>query len=178
MSELTQDEVLRAAFKYQDALVGYAYGLSRDWSLAQDAVQESYLTLVRKWHDYKPEGNLFLWVRQMVRFEVLNLLRRRGREEAVERNNLLSLVDQEFAKHLDEGSAGRMVDERRALTECMSGLKKRSLDLLVDFYRNAVPCEKLAVLHRCTVNAVRLALSRLRKQLRDCMSFRLAVKGP
>jgi RNA polymerase sigma-70 factor (ECF subfamily) len=177
MNEPSQDELLRAAFKYQDALVGYAYGLSRDWPLAQDAVQEAYLALVRKWREYTPEGNLFLWVRQMVRFEVLNLLRARGREKVVERNNLLALVDREFARHLDEGAAGRTADERRALTECMSALKKSSLDLIVDFYRNAVPCERLAALHRCTANAVRLSLSRLRKQLRECMSYRLAAKG-
>src|SRR5437879_5429889 len=133
MQTLTQEEVLRAAFKHHDALTVYAYGLVRDWSLAQDAVQEAYLVLVNKWKEYQPEGDLFSWVRQMVRFEALNALRSRGKEHCVEHEELLSIVDRELISHLDERSANHMREERDALKECMSGLGKKSLGLLLGF---------------------------------------------
>jgi RNA polymerase sigma-70 factor (ECF subfamily) len=178
MTKPTQDDLLRCAFKYQDVLLGYAYGILRDWSLAQDAVQEAYLTLVRKWEEYSPEGNLFLWVRQMVRFEALNLLRSRRRELRVEEAELVALVEQEMAKRLDAGDVRDVARERRALTECMARLKKRSLDLILGFYRDVTPCGKLAEMHRCSPNAVRLVLSRLRRQLRECVAYRLSSMDP
>jgi RNA polymerase sigma-70 factor, ECF subfamily len=177
MPTMTQEEVLRASFKFHDALTVYAYGLVRDWSLAQDAVQEAYLVLVKKWQDYQPSGDLFGWVRQMVRFEAMNLLRSRGKERYLEHEELLSRIDRELATHLDERSANQMRDEREALKECMSGLGKKALDLLLGFYRHALPCEKLAETHRTSANAVRLLLSRLRKQLRECLSYRLSLRG-
>jgi RNA polymerase sigma-70 factor (ECF subfamily) len=168
---------LRAAFKHHDALTVYAYGLVRDWSLAQDAVQEAYLVLVNKWEEYQPGGDLFAWVRQMVRFEALNSLRSRGKELCIEQEELLTIVDRELVAHLDERSANHMREEREALKECMSGLGKKSLGILLGFYRNAVSCEKLAESNHTSANAVRLSLSRLRKQLRECLSYRLSLRG-
>jgi|ERR1043166_2444206 RNA polymerase sigma-70 factor (ECF subfamily) len=177
MKTLTQEEVLRAAFKHHEALTVYAYGLVRDWSLAQDAVQEAYLVLVNKWQSYQPGGDLYSWVRQMVKFEALDLLRSRGKERYLEHEELLLRIDQELEIHLDERSAVHMREEREALKECMSGLGGKALGLLLGFYRQALPCEKLAETNHTSPNAVRLLLSRLRKQLRECLSVRLSLKG-
>jgi RNA polymerase sigma-70 factor (ECF subfamily) len=175
MATPTQDEILRSAFKYQDVLLGYAYGIVRDWSLAQDAVQEGYLALVRKWAEYDPAGNLFLWVRQMVRYEALNILRDRRKEQRVEEDELLALVDRELARRLDERAVPDLARERRALTECMARLKKRSLDLILGFYRDLTPCDRLAAANGCSPNAVRLLLCRLRRRLRACVTYRLSM---
>jgi RNA polymerase sigma-70 factor (ECF subfamily) len=175
MANSAQDEILRAAFRYQDVLLGYAYGIVRDWSLAQDAVQEAYLALVRKWADYDPEGNLFLWVRQMVRYEALNTLRDRRKEHRLEEDELLALVDRELARRLDERAIPDLARERRALTECMGRLKKRSLDLILGFYRDRTPCDRLAAAHGCSANAVRLLLCRLRRRLSTCVAYRLSM---
>src|SRR5690349_9836870 len=79
-SGLTPEDLLRSAFKYQDALVGYAYALLQDWALAQDAVQEAFIVLQRKHAEFKAGANVFTWARQIVRFEALNIIRSRQRE--------------------------------------------------------------------------------------------------
>ena len=48
MASLTEEEVLQAVFKYQGALTTYAFGLLRDWALAEDAVQDAYMVALRK----------------------------------------------------------------------------------------------------------------------------------
>jgi RNA polymerase sigma-70 factor, ECF subfamily len=170
---LTAEALLRQAFKYQDALVSYAYGLLQDWALAQDAVQEAFIVLQRKHDQFQPGANVFTWARQIVRFEALNLLRSRRKESCLVDDELISLVDQQFEKHLDPESISAMESRKAALQHCLGLLEPSSLGLLLGFYRDAQSCDQLAQAQRRSVNAIRLSLSRLRARLRDCVHERL-----
>jgi RNA polymerase sigma-70 factor (ECF subfamily) len=172
---VTPEDLLRSAFKYQDALVSYAYALLQDWALAQDAVQEAFIVLQRKHADFKPGANVFTWARQMVRFEALNLIRSRQREACFVDEELFALVDEQFERHLDQEATSAMEAQKTALQHCMSRLDAESTSLLLGFYKDALSCERLSELHRKSVNAVRLSLSRIRAKLRDCVRARLAI---
>jgi RNA polymerase sigma-70 factor (ECF subfamily) len=171
---ITPEDLLRSAFKYQDALVSYAFALLQDWALAQDAVQEAFIVLQRKHPEFNPGANVFTWVRQMVRFEALNIIRSRQREACFVDEELFALVDEQFERHLDEATSA-MESRKAALQHCMSRLDAESVSLLLGFYKDALSCEKLSELHRKSVNAVRLSLSRIRAKLRDCVRARLAI---
>jgi RNA polymerase sigma factor (sigma-70 family) len=172
---LSAEELLRCAFKYQDALVSYAYALLQDWALAQDAVQEAFIVLQKKHAHFTPGANVYTWARQIVRFEALNLLRSREREACLVDEELLSLVEQQFDAHLDLEAVGRLESRKAALQYCLGRLDRESLELLLGFYKDSIPCERLATLHRRSVNAIRLVLSRTRGKLRDCVRHRLAL---
>jgi RNA polymerase sigma-70 factor (ECF subfamily) len=172
---VTPEDLLRSAFKYQDALVSYAYALLQDWGLAQDAVQEAFIVLQRKHAEFKSGANVYTWARQMVRFEALNIIRSRQREACFVDEELFSLVDEQFERHLDQESTAAMESRKAALQQCMSRLDSESVSLLLGFYKDALSCEKLSELHRKSVNAVRLSLSRIRTKLRDCVRSRLAL---
>lgn len=174
---MTQDEVLRATFKYQDALTAYAYGLLQDWMLAQDAVQEAYIVLVKKWEEYDSSKNIFTWVRQIVRFEALNMLRSRKKEAYVGDEELLSLVDQTFEHNFDEQSALKMKSERSALHKCISAVSQKNVGILLGFYRDRKSCDDLAGIFKRSANAIRLTLTRIRKKIRDCVSKRMKATG-
>src|SRR5437867_153877 len=116
---MTAEDLLRSAFKYQDALVSYAYGLLQDWALAQDAVQEAFIVLQKKHAEFRPAANLFAWARQMVRFEALNILRSRQRESCFVDDELFSLVDQQFEKYLDQEAVGALESKKAALQHCL-----------------------------------------------------------
>ena len=173
--EITPEDLLRSAFKYQDALVSYAYALLQDWALAQDAVQEAFIVLQRKHAEFNPGANVFTWARQMVRFEALNIIRSRQREACFVDEELFALVDEQFERHLDQEATSAMESRKAALQHCMSRLDSESVSLLLGFYKDALSCEKLSELHRKSVNAVRLSLSRIRVKLRDCVRARLAI---
>ena len=172
---ITPEDLLRSAFRYQDALVSYAYALLQDWALAQDAVQEAFIVLQRKHAEFKPGANVFTWARQIVRFEALNIIRSRRREASFIDHELFSLVDEQFERHLDEEATSSVESRKAALQHCMSRLDAESVSLLLGFYKDALSCEKLSELHRKSVNAVRLSLSRIRAKLRDCVRARLAI---
>ena len=172
---LSAEDLLRAAFKYQDALTSYAFALLQDWALAQDAVQETFVVLHKKHAEFRPDGNVFTWARQMVRYEALNIARARGREFCVADEELLALVDAHFAEHMNPDALARLEQQKVALQHCMTRLDNESLDLLLDFYRERLSCDEMANARRRTVNAIRLALSRIRARLRECVRGRMGL---
>jgi RNA polymerase sigma-70 factor (ECF subfamily) len=172
---LSAEDLLRAAFKYQDALTSYAFALLQDWALAQDAVQETFIVLQKKHAEFRPGANVFTWARQIIRYEALNILRARGRENCVADEELLALVDAQFAEHVNADALARMEQQKVALQHCMTRLDNGSLDLLLGFYRERLSCDELATARHRTVNAIRLALSRTRARLRECVRGRLAL---
>jgi RNA polymerase sigma-70 factor, ECF subfamily len=172
---LSAEDLLRAAFKYQDALTSYGYALLRDWALAQDAVQETFIVLQKKHSDFRPGANVFTWARQILRFEALKILRARGRESYVVDEELFALIEARFDEHLDADALARLEQQKSALQHCMSRLDNDSIDLLLGFYRERLRCEQLANARRRSVNAIRLALSRTRARLRECVRSRLAL---
>ena len=172
------EELLRAAFRYHDALVSYAYGLLRDWALAEDAVQETFIVVQRKAAEFRPGAEVLPWVRGMVRFEALNLLRTRAREQYPGDAALFALVDAQFERHLNHDAVVMLERQKAALRHCLEKLEPAGRQMLLGFYRDRLSGERLAELHRRSANAVRLALSRLRERLRDCTRRRMDLPEP
>ena len=172
---MSADDLLRAAFKYQDALTSCAFALLQDWALAQDAVQETFIVLQKKHAEFRPGANVFTWARQILRYEALNILRARGRESCVMDEELFALIDARFDEHMNADALARLEQQKTALQHCMGRLDNDSLDLLLGFYRERLSCEELAGVRQRSVNAIRLALSRIRARLRECARTRLAL---
>src|SRR5436189_293129 len=118
MSAPSAEDLLRAAFKYQDALTSYAFAMLQDWALAQDAVQETFIVLQKKHAEFRPGANVFTWARQILRFEALKIIRARGRESYVADEELFALVDAQFDEHLDADALARLEQQKGALQHC------------------------------------------------------------
>jgi len=164
---MNRDLVVKGAFQHREALLSYAFALVRDWVKAEDIVQDAFIVVMNKWTEFRPGSSLFLWVRQIVHFKALEAARAKKRS-AVE-DELLARVAAAMERGLDEEIAARQRLRRQALQRCMSHLDPKSAGLLSGFYTQSLSCESLAQLQHRSVNAVRLALSRLRKQLHDCV---------
>ncbi len=173
----SRDDVVKAAFQYRDALLSYSYAMLRNWTLAEDVVQEAYLVVMNKWQDLTNEQGIFLWVRQIVHFKTLEAIRTRGRETSTPDQDLLDLVEQAMKENLNDHFAEQQRQMSVSLRECMSRLNQFNLNLLAGFYWQQESCETLADRHGRSVNAIRLMLSRLRDKLRTCLSKRLERQG-
>ncbi len=173
----SRDDVVKSVFQYRDALLSYAYAMLRNWSQAEDVVQEAYLVVMNKWQDLTNETGIFLWVRQIVHFKTLEAIRSRGRESSTPDQELLDLVEKAMTENLDDLRADQQRAMSASLRECMSRLNQFNLNLLAGFYWQQESCETLADRHGRSVNAIRLMLSRLRDKLRTCLSKRLESQG-
>lgn len=171
MTGVPRDEIVKGAFQHREALLSYAFALLRDWVRAEDVVQDAFIVVMNKWAEFRPGTSLFLWVRQIVHFKSLEALRAKKMSPVEE--ELLSRVAASMQRGVDEQIANVQRLRRLALQRCMAHLDARSAGLLSGFYTQSMSCETLAQVQRRSVNAIRLSLSRLRKQLHDCVLRRM-----
>jgi len=177
MSELSREDMLKQALKYRAVLTGYAYAILRDWGLAEDAYQEALITLSAKWTDFDPNRDLYPWIKGIVRYSALDIVRSRKREVALAESSLQAVIEKQFDLYLSEERAEALMLRRDALVKCMMRLRKKCRDVLVGFYRDAMCCEALADAHGVRPGAIRATLSRSRVILRKCMGRELQMEG-
>jgi RNA polymerase sigma-70 factor (ECF subfamily) len=121
---------LKALFEHEAGrLIGVAQRIVRRRDLAEEVVQEAFIQIWRKAHQYTPErGSARGWVYAVVRNRALNLLRDGSREELLADERLIDLQD---AGHGAE--ADRAFDHLEAgsrLRQCLAALdeaKRRSI---------------------------------------------------
>jgi RNA polymerase sigma-70 factor (ECF subfamily) len=170
-----QVELMKAAFRYQNALVSYAGAILRDRALAEDVVQEAFLVLLEKWEEYRPEFGVYPWVRRMVYYKAREARRDRRRERPVGDQALDELVRDVVDARFDEEWAERHDPLMKAYEECMSKMGPEAADIMIRYYGRGQSGQKIAEALRRSVNAVWLSLSRIRKSLRHCISQRCQV---
>ncbi len=172
--------MLLIAHSHRDALVGYCFGMVKDWSAAEDIVHEAFLTVSSKWENYRSPDEVFPWVRGIVRRKALAHFRSRNREESMEEAALESLFHGQLESEiLADPNSYREELARRigALRECMAGLTPRAKRLLHEFYAEMKSCRQIADEQNEAPDTPKVQLYRLRNRLRECMRNRLAGTG-
>jgi RNA polymerase sigma-70 factor (ECF subfamily) len=170
MGALSQEDVVKAAFQYRDALFHHAFALVREAALAEDVVQDAFIVVMRKWEEFRPGSSLFHWVREIVRFKALEAVRSRKKSGSPLDEALLASVAAVMEGGVDEREAERQRLRAQALQRCVSHLSRGHVEILSGFYARSSSCEEIARAQGRSANAVRLILSRLRKQLSDTCS--------
>jgi RNA polymerase sigma-70 factor, ECF subfamily len=156
--------VQRLFLQFQPAIRGYVLAMIPDFSLADDVVQETFLTVTRKAASFELGTSFPAWVKTIARFKSLEMIRsRRGRFEALSEEVLEALGTEPFDFHT--GTDERLVHLRNCLAE-LAPQARRSIDCR---YRNDHLPPQIAELMGCTVQSVNVTLSRARAFLRDCV---------
>ncbi len=163
-----RDRLLKEAFGYREALLTQAFGMLRDWAAAEDAVQDAFLVVVNKYETFREGTSLLNWARQIVRNKCHETIRARQREFAVEDEALEHAVSDALEEQLTERVAEALAARRQILEACMAKLGRPAVAMLAGFYVEMKSCESLGKAYRRSANAVRLALSRARRTLKDC----------
>lgn len=66
---MDQNAIIKAAFRHQDALRSHAFTLVRDWSVAEDVVQNAFIVAMDRWEHFIPGSSVYQWVRGIVHLE-------------------------------------------------------------------------------------------------------------
>ncbi|MEK7413971.1 MAG: sigma-70 family RNA polymerase sigma factor [Planctomycetota bacterium] len=165
------DQVHLLFLRHAEAIRGYITGLAGgDLALADDVFQEVFLVASRRAADFKEGADFTPWARGIARFKLLEVLRQRSRgigfsEDVVELLAAEAPPDIEWLHH------------QRALQDCLGQLAPRARELTELRYRDQLTPTVIADRVRWTVNAVNVALARMRRQLRDCADRRLGPEA-
>ena len=158
-----------------------AFNLARrmldDWSLAEDAVQESLISGYRAFAQFRGE-NLAAWLMRIVANTCRDMLRSRRTRPTVpldptpvseeEHGRTMSALDLPSTMESPEEHAERGA-LNRAVQDCLNSLPQehRLAEVLVDV--QGMSYEEASVAMNCNLGTVKSRVSRGRRGLRDCL---------
>jgi RNA polymerase sigma-70 factor (ECF subfamily) len=155
------------------ALRSFVLSLVPDSALADDVVQETFLTVTQKADHFQRGTNFRAWAWTIARFKVLQMLeRRKKRADRFSPEVIEALC-------ADEEAAGDWGLEQQLehLNKCVEHLAPRTRQAVTLRYELAHRPPEIARLMGWTVDAVNVALSRARNALRKCVDDHMSKQG-
>ena len=149
---------------------GFIRALVRDRHLADDVLQETFLTVTRKSADFEPGTNFPRWACAVARLKVMEAQRR-------EKGNLLFLSEEAIEALAASEDLPEQDFRAELLDGCINDLPpamKRSVELR--YVGDHKPAE-IARIIGWSAEAVYVALSRARSLLRDCIERKILETG-
>jgi len=158
--------------RHQQTVLGYVLSIEPNFADAQDIVQEVFLAVSRKAQTWSAGTNFLAWVCTVARYETLHFQRTRARRTARLDKDVIELLY--AAEAVDESEWQHRID---ALRHCLGCLAPRAKEMVQRRYHGAQMPGQIATAVGWTANAVRVALTRARGVLRECMEKQLDTGG-
>jgi RNA polymerase sigma-70 factor (ECF subfamily) len=154
---------------------GYILALVANTADADDLMQETSAILWRKFDTYQPGTSFLNWALAIARFEVLK--HREGRGGASRTSGLDAAAFDALAD--TAAVAVERADERcEALAKCLTKLPDADRRLIQSRYDHEQPVPRIAQELGRTISAVYKALTRVHRQLLDCIDTTLRSERP
>ena len=167
---LDHETTLKHLFEARRRLNAVAWLIVRDAQAVEDLFQNVALKSVTKNVSFEHEGALLSWAMVSIKREAIDWLRKRRPETLGLEPEVLDLISEEWSAHPQpEGS--RM----EALRECLASVPEKSRQLLHLRYFDGHSCDEVAKHVGASVDAVYQRLSRLHRQLKQCVDNKVAA---
>jgi RNA polymerase sigma-70 factor, ECF subfamily len=169
----SQPEFLPLFLQAQPDLRAFIGAMVRDPVTREDIFQEVSMVLWRRFDSYDAARPFGAWARGIAARKIMESHRKRARLPDELTPEIVERVAHAFEIE-DEAKAHRQLQET-ALRECITDLPPRSHELIQNRYAQGRAIESLAAELGMTFDALYQSLSRIRKQLRECVTRRLAL---
>jgi len=170
-----QQELMAEFVAGRHNLFAFIQGLVRNPHDSEDIFQEVWVRFSRALAEGVEILDQAKWCRGTARNLILHFWRDRRKAAVPADEQLLDLVELAFAEQSANQDYWRARQE--ALAECIQELPERSQGLLRLKYEDGLPAHEVAGKLRQTSAAVLMALSRLRRALRECAEKKLRLQG-
>lgn len=155
----------------QPVVSAYLASMLPDYHARQEVLQNTAVVLVRKFADYDEARPFAAWAIGVARLELLKHRAKASEKRVLFSEPVLAAAAERFAE-----TADRQGPTEEALELCLGQLTERSRKLLKLRYTADLATEQIAERVGAKHSAVRVALHRVRKTLRDCIDQRLGRK--
>ena len=172
-SDQKRDRVLKAALDYRVELLTYARSLLGDYAAAEDAIQDAMLVVVKKFDQFQEGTSILAWCRAIVRLEVLRIKQQQQRERSLTERLLDDAIDAAFTEFQTAQRGEAVQDWHGALERCLQRVPDRGRRVLQARFTDELSYEQIGQRVGMTLEAVRKALFRLKKQVRSCVETSL-----
>tara|TARA_R110002167_G_scaffold59668_1_gene169225 strand:+ start:94 stop:618 length:525 start_codon:yes stop_codon:yes gene_type:complete len=157
----------------QNRLYGYIFSMLGDHHRAADVLQESNLVLWRKIEEFRPGSDFIPWAFAIARFQVMAHLRDKKRNRCLLEPDLIELIGEEMQEE-----AEGFEELRVGLRACLAKLPGKSRLLIDSRYFGGQTIKQIATESQKTAEAIKVALLRVRRGLRDCVQRELGKEQP
>lgn len=171
---LDHESTLRILFAARQRISAAAWLIVRDAEAAEDIFQNVALKSVTRDVAFEHEGALLSWAAVSARRESIDWLRKRKPEALGLEAEVLDLLDREWLSKSSPPEGPRV----EALRDCIDSVPAHSRRLLELRYFEGRACDEVAELLGAGVEAIYQRLSRLHRQLRQCVDDRLTRTNP
>ena len=172
-SDDKRDRVIKAALDCRTELIAYARSLLGNYAAADDVLQEALLVVFKKFDQFQEGTSMLAWCRSIVRIEILRAKQRHQRERTLTKRLLDDAIDAAF----DEFQMARRHDDaeswRDALRGCLERVPQRGQSVLRGRFADELSYQQIGERLGLTIEAVRNALFRLKRQIRSCVETSL-----
>ena len=168
-----RDRVLKAALECRTELVAYARSLLGNYAAADDVLQEAMLVVVKKYDQFQEGTSMLAWCRSIVRIEVLRAKQLHQRERTLADRLLDDAIDAAFDEFQGTRRHGEAESSREALRNCLQRVPDRGQGVLRARFADELSYQQIGERLGMTIEAVRKALFRHKKQVRSCVETSL-----
>ena len=149
-------------------LRGFVLALVPAPHLADDIVQETFVTATAKAENFEPGTNFKAWIFTIARYKILNAIRRNRHQPG--------LLDPEIVELLVQSAPEMSVDDQQValLDECVERLPAAKQRAILLRYQEGCNPPEIARRMEWSIGSVNVTLTRARKLLHDCITGRSA----
>jgi RNA polymerase sigma-70 factor, ECF subfamily len=172
-----QDRETRFSELFRDhyrQLFGYVYTLVRNYTEAEDVVQQTSLILWEKFGEYR-EGTSFVnWSCRIARFTAMNYLKQQRRYRA----HFSEVVQLKLAAAMASIAADEVDQRAAALEDCVKKLPEHQRELLRICFGGTKTVAEIAGEIGRTTHSIYSSLRNIRHKLLDCVDGSITEVPP
>lgn len=160
---------MREALRHRVELVAYARAVLGNYTAAEDVVQEAMLVVMKKFDQFQEGTSMLAWCRAIVRLEVLRVKQQHRRERTLAERLLDDAVDAAFEEFQRAQRRDEAESWREALEHCLQRVPPRGRRVLKARFVDELSYQQIGERVGMTLEAVRKALFRIKRQIRLCV---------
>lgn len=158
--------------RHEAAIHSFVLSLLPDLDEAEDVMQQTSMTMWKRFDQFSPGTNFRNWAFQVAKFTVMNHQTKLRRDRHRFQEDLLEMLADRAAERNEQ-----LELQRKALAHCLEKLPEEDRRLVAGCYREGSKMSELAEEVGCTANALYKQLNRIRAALLKCVEARLAWEG-
>jgi RNA polymerase sigma-70 factor (ECF subfamily) len=166
---LNEQKILQTLVQWRIRISASAWIVVRNTHTAEDIYQNVVLKAMTRETVFESEAAVLSWAFVTARREGIDWLLRHRRQVPMQDPSWLGLLDNDLASHSDRSEGARLETLQQCL-ESVSGEARQILDLR---YFDNLDCDTIARQMHLSLAAVYKRLSRLHRNLKDCVERRL-----
>ena len=161
-------EFVRLLKQHDRRLAAYVHAMVPDWNEAEDIVQDTCVRLWEQFDKYEAGTNFGAWACTVARYLVLASRKRSQHAHLYLRDEVLDALGAEFEQVQPE-----VASRLEALERCVEELPPEGRELLRACYGDDMQLNQVAAELNRSVGSLYTAVSRLRRQVHECIDLRL-----